>query len=85
MGLSADSLQCEVNQLGKILDALEKSRKKDNTSVAPNEAPSTVKVDQPKNQEPFFDKTASLKREKKSAVFSYKDLDNYEKSKRKRS
>jgi protein-tyrosine kinase len=71
-----------VDQLGKIFDALEKSRKKDNTSVAPNETLGTVKVDQPKNQEPFFYKTASLKREKKSAVFSYKDLDNYEKSKR---
>ena len=70
-----------MNQLGKIKDALEKYKTKDNTSFATKENLGIVKVDQSENQEPFFEKTASLKREKRSAVFSHKDTENYEKSK----
>jgi exopolysaccharide/PEP-CTERM locus tyrosine autokinase len=70
--------------VGKIFDALEKSKKKDSTSVATNEIPNPVLNVQAESQEAFFDKTASLKRNKKETDFSYKAHANVEDGRRKR-
>lgn len=65
--------------MGKIFDALEKSKKQQKASVAPNKTPDIVlSRDQSENQEASFDNALSIKKENKGTVFPYKPLDHIE-------
>ena len=68
--------------MGKIFDALEKSKKQHKASVAPNKTFDIVTKDQPENQEASFDNALSLKKENKGTVFPYKPLDPIENEER---
>jgi exopolysaccharide/PEP-CTERM locus tyrosine autokinase len=70
--------------VGKIFDALEKSKKKDSTSVVTNETLNPVLNVQTESQEAFFDKTASLKKNKQATIFSNKAHANDEEGGRQR-
>ena len=64
--------------MGKIFDALEKSKKQHKASVASNKTSDIVTIDQPENQEASFDNALSSKKENKGTVFPYKPLDPIE-------
>jgi len=64
--------------LGKIFDALEKSKKERIVTIPTNEAPDIIVNDQPEKQEASSDKVAFLNKDNKPFVFSYEALDNVE-------
>ena len=61
--------------MGKIFDALEKSKKQYKASVAPDKTPDIVAMDQPETQEASFDNALSLDKENECTVFPYKPPD----------
>ena len=71
-----------MNKLGKIFDALEKSKIKDGDSVETNDTFGTLSNGRTENQQVPFDKAESLKKYNSSTPFSYKSLGKSEYSKR---
>ena len=64
--------------MGKIFDALEKSKKERIVTIPTNEAPDIIVNDQPEKQEASSDKVAFLNKDNKPFVFSYEAHDNVE-------
>ncbi len=68
--------------MGKIFDALEKSKKRDSTSLATNKTFGTVSKDQTEKQEASFDRDEIRNKSNTGAAFLRKEIDKGEYSQR---